>query len=146
MKGGKLFKLLATLSQAEFKALKKVVASPIYNTNERMMVLYNALKRQYPKFNSTQKGKKSSLRKVFPDEPFNNYKIHRLFTQMTQLLEEYLLLLDQRNNDTERKKRLIQIYTQRNSKAFFDNETGQLSEELANSPYQDLEYYEAQSF
>lgn len=146
MKGGKLFELLKALSRQEFKDLKKVVSSPIYNTNDRMGVLYEALKTDYPNFNPDQPYKEKLFALAFPDEPFNNYKIHRLFTQMTQLVEEYLLLLEMRANQTERKKRLIHVYEKRHLKAFFDQETRELSQILAARTDKDLEYYQEQIF
>ena len=144
MKGGKLFELLKSLSKAEFKDLKKVVCSPIYNTNERMLLLYEALKLQFPDFDTSEKGKEKLFAKVFSEESFNNYKIHRLFTQMTQVLEEYLLLLEHRENTIERKKSLVNIYSKRNLKAFFDREIKLWSAELSTNPFQDLEYYQQQ--
>lgn len=144
MKGGKLFELLKSLSKTEFKDFKKVVCSPIYNTNERMLLLYEALKPQFPHFDISGLGKEKLFAKAFPGESFNNYKIHRLFTQMTQVLEEYLILLEHRSNTIERKKKLVQIYSKRNLKAFFDREVKLWSEELSASPFGDIEYYQQQ--
>lgn len=146
MKGGKLFILLKALSRQEFKDLKKVVCSPIYNTNERMLFLYEALKPLYPNFGYVQKEKERLFETVFPGEPFNNYKIHRLFTQMTQVVEEYLLLIELRKNKTHRQKNLLSIYKQRNLNAFFEKECRDLSKKLEKAPSRDMRYYETQVY
>ncbi len=144
MKEGKLFQILGSLNSEEFKGLKKMVVSPIYNTNKTVEALFEQLRNQYPKFDTTQKGKEKLFKKVWPGIAFNNYKIHRLFTQMTQLIEEYLLLLEQRENRFERKKRLMTIYGKRNLIPFFEKEAKGLKNELDDFPFRDLEYYQDQ--
>ena len=144
MKGGKLFELLKTLSREEFKGLKKMVASPVYNTNETLGVLLKFLQSQFPDFDTTPKGKEKLFKKIWPGVDFNNYKIHRLFTQMTHLVEEYLLLLEQRQSDFDRKKRLMRIYEKRNLLTFFEKEARDLKKGLDVFPFRDLEYYKDQ--
>ena len=141
MREGKLFVLLKNLSPQEFKEFKKVVHSPIYNTNPRMHQLYGLLKEKYPNFIYSEAEKERLFQVVFPNEPFNNYKIHRLFTQMTQVLEEYLLLLNQRNRPLERKKKLVQIYNERGADAFFQSSAKQWKKELEACSYHNMEYY-----
>lgn len=144
MKGRKLFELLKSLSQEEWKEFKKMLQSPIYNTNDRLLLLYQALKPKYPNFDASQKEKERLFHKVYPGEPFNNYKIHRLFTLMTQVLESYLLLLADRANELEYKQKLLNIYRQRNLPAFFEQGAKQLTKQLDHYPYHDMEYHLAQ--
>lgn len=144
MKGGKLFQLLKSLSPAEFKGLKKMVVSPIYNTNPTLGVLLGLLQPQYPDFDSSPRGKEKLFKRIWQDTSYDAYKLHRLFTQMTQLVEAYLLLLDQRQNDFDRKKRLMRIYGKRNLLSFFKKEAKNLREELDIFPFRDLEYYQDQ--
>lgn len=144
MKGGKLFALLSSLSPEEWKGFKKMLQSPIYNTNDRLLLLYQALKTKYPHFDNSLKEKERLFQKAYPGESFNNYKIHRLFTLMTQVLEAYLLLLADRDNERARQQRLLNIYRQRNLPAFFEQEARRLNKVLAHSPVHDMEYHLAQ--
>ena len=64
-----------------------MLESPIYNTNDRLLLLYQALKPKFPDFDTSQKEKERLFHKTISmREPFNNYKIHRLFTLMTQVV------------------------------------------------------------
>lgn len=143
MKGGKLFVLLESLSPAEFKELKKVVTSPIYNTNERMLTLYSALKKSYPHFDSSSKGKEKLFISVFPGEVYSNHKIHRLMTDMTKVVEEYLFLLDQRKDKLNALQHMLPIYQKRKLNRHFKQcaeKIEALLHQIAPS-YRDTDYY-----
>ena len=144
MKGGKLFQLLLNLKPEEWKGLKKMVVSPVYNTNKTVGILLAELEKQKPDFDPSQKGKELLFKKIWPGKTFNNYKIHRLYTQLTQLVEEYFLLVDQRQHSVERKRRLMTIYSKRNLLPFFEKEAKDLTKELNAFPFRDLEYYRDQ--
>lgn len=144
MKNGKLFILLKALKPEEWKGLRKMVDSPIYNTNKTLITLFNQLRSQRGDFDSSQKGKEQLFKRIWPGKSFDNYKIHRLFTQMTQVVEEYFLLLEQRGNELERKKRLLNIYGKRNLISFFERAAKDLKTELDVFPFRDLEYYQDQ--
>ncbi len=146
MKGGKLFILLQSLSREEFKGFRKVLQSPIYNTNERLLCLYEQLLRPYPDFDASEKAKKKLFEKIWPKEKFDAYKMHRLFSQMSQLVEAYLVLLELRNNKVEQKKALIRALGQRNLLPLFEQEGTLFQKTLMASPHRDLEHYEQQIF
>lgn len=146
MKTGKLFYLLKQLNPEEFKGLKKAVYSPFFNTNERLHLLYDALRVSYPQFENTEKYRKKLFKKVFPGESFNPQKQHMLFTAFCKVIEEYLVFSNLRKEDLELKKQKIRLYAKRQMHPSFEKETKALARELKTAPYRDLEYYEAQLF
>ena len=91
VKGVKLFLILKGLSGHEIKELKKAVQSPLYNTNERLICLYEVLKKQHPIFPNTTTFKEKIFRRIFPTEAFNDQKLRRAFSQLREVTEQFLI-------------------------------------------------------
>lgn len=146
MKGGKIFELLKTFSKKEFKDLKNAVNSPLFTSNERVYQLYEVLKSQHPHFDLTEKNLQKIFKSLFPNEPYNYFKLHRLFGELRQLTEDYLIYKEQQRNALDRQKKLLLIYHNRNLPNFFEATAKQLDKSLNSTPFRDLEHYANQIF
>lgn len=118
----KIFQLLTALSNVELKLLRKAVQSPLYNTNPMVVRLFEVLRPKHPTFDDSLVARQKLFKKLFPKEPYNDYKLRWHFTELTKVIEKLLLYIAQENDSVERHKKLIEIYLSRKlNKLFFKN-------------------------
>lgn len=146
MKKGKLFFLLKQLSSEEFKDLKKVIHSPFFNGNRRLYDLYEALTYKHPNYVDTEKYRQRLYQKAYPGEEYSVERLRQLFSALSRVIEEYLLILNIRTDPRELRRQRIKLYANRQMQSYFEKETKALAAELEASLHRDMEYYEAQIF
>ncbi len=140
MQKTKLIQLLKTLSVEEFRRFKKFIQSPYYNSNPKLLALYNYLSRYHPSFEAPRLTKEHAFHKVFSNESFSAAKFHKLTFHMVQIAEEYLIHLEHQDL-RKRRKILTKIYGKRNLYPLFEKETKKLLSELSSNNYRDQEYF-----
>ncbi len=118
----KIFELFACLSNEELKLLRKAVISPLYNTNQKVVRLFEILRPLHPYFDDSVKSRKKLFKKLFPKEAYNDYKLRWHFTELTKVIEQLLLYIGQEADEFERQKRLSEMYRQRDLYTFFNKE------------------------
>ena len=101
MKGVKLFLILGGLTNTEIRDLKKVIQSPLYNTNRRLIYLYEALRKYHPNFPNTLAFKKKLFGKAFPSEAYDDQKLRRTFSQLREVTEQFLIYQQLNKNKFE---------------------------------------------
>ena len=121
--------------------MRKMFQSPIYTTNPHHLKLYDYIRQFYPMFDSPRLKHETVFEKVYQGQPFNEKKLWDLVTGFTRLTEEYLILLDNRQNAFQCKRQLTRIYGQRNLFGFFEKNTKGLLADLEASPYRGMNYY-----
>lgn len=126
----KLFQLLTALSKEELKLLKKAVSSPIYNTNQKVVRLFDILRPLHPHFDVSAKGLPKIYKKLFPKEVYKESKLQWHFTSLTKVVEHLLLHIAQEKKPLKRKERLIETYRERNLDDLFFRGNKNLLEEL----------------
>lgn len=126
----KIFKLFACLSKEELKILRKAVISPIYNTNQKVVRLFEILRPLHPNFDDSVKARKKIFKKIFPEEAYNDYKLRWHFTELTKVMEQLLLYIGQETDEFERQKRLAEIYRKRDLYPQFTKENTALLNQL----------------
>ena len=62
----KIFQLFACLSQGELKLLRKAVLSPLYNTNQKVVRLFEILRPLHPHFDDSVNARKKIFKKLIP--------------------------------------------------------------------------------
>ena len=141
MKGIKLYHQLSGLSKEEIKHLHKAVTSPIFNTNPTTTLLFKRLKYQHPNFDTSPKGRRKLYKKVFPNDIFNDQKLRRLFTNLSQIIEKFLLIQSLEDNENRRQQMLIEIYEKRSMVPLFEQEVRSLNEKQLNQDIKDADWY-----
>ncbi len=109
----KLFDLFSALSKEELRELKKAIQSPFLNGNKRMMSLFEVLRKHHPNFTNEQRFREKIFQKVFPEKSFDDFALRRIFTEMTQIIEEFLLIQYFRKNDLKKHEQLLNIFHKR---------------------------------
>lgn len=141
MKGGKIFYLLKLLTPEEFKGLKKAICSPLLNTNERLLFLYEALRPAYPDYDNSEKYQKKIFKKVFQKEPYHYGKLHKLFSAFCRVLEEYLLFLEIQKEGPTRQKIALQLYGNRQMNDYLEQQKERILHRLKKQPFQDAAFW-----
>lgn len=141
MNNTKLIKILKVLSAEEFKRLRKTVQSPLFTTSPNIFKLYQALRPFFPDFDHSNLNKFNVYAKVFATKPYKDGKMRKLMTEMTQIVEEFLIFLELEQQKFQRQELLTRIYGKRNLYSFFEKQTFQLINELESLPYRDANYY-----
>jgi len=67
----KLAKLFASLNKNEMKQLRKAIDSPLFNTNPRVIKLFEVLRSAHPLLNNEPRTRKKIFKKVFPKAKYD---------------------------------------------------------------------------
>lgn len=145
MKGKKLFHLLSSLSEEEYKLLHKAVRSPIWNTNEHLHTLYLQLKPFHPNFHLSEKHYHKIYDKIFKQQAYDDYKLRRLFSEFTKVIEHFLVYLETQDDKQGRQKQrlLLRALGRRNVYSYFERNTLQVLEEVKEEPFLDVEHFQS---
>ncbi|MCB0566848.1 MAG: hypothetical protein KDD01_20970 [Phaeodactylibacter sp.] len=141
MKGKKLFILLSALDAEEFTLLGRAVRSPLMNTNQRVVALYEYFQSFYPLLEGPELEGEVLFSCLFPDEAYNDYKLRRLISSLSQLVEQFLVYLEAKREEQEAPLLLIRALGRRNLHNYFEKKSMEVLDTLDNSPYRDLDYY-----
>lgn len=112
----KLIILLKSLNKDEFRRLGKFLNSPFYNYSNPPILLYDALKKHYPTFDSPKLTQQNIWNKVYPREAFQTNKFWQLASKLTRLVEQFLIAMELEKRPREKQKLLIQALAPRNKK------------------------------
>lgn len=137
----KVFQLLAALSTSDMKLLRKAVLSPLFNTNQTVVRLFEILRPRHPHFDESLKARQKLFAKLFPNEEYYDYKLRRLFTDLVDVIENLLIHLDLQKQQTERKKKLIDAYRSRNLYHLFEKETNNLLATMEETPFASANFH-----
>lgn len=126
----KLAKLFASLTKEEIKHLRKAIDSPLFNTNPRVVKLFNVLRPSHPKLKNDSTTRKKIFKKVFPKTIFSDQKLRKLYSEFTKVIERFLIYQTVEKNDLERQKTLADIYQARGLNQLFNRTTNRLLQQL----------------
>ncbi len=87
----KLIKLMQVLTSKELLELEKQLAVPFYHANEDVLKLFAKLCKYHPSFDHPKLSKAQLYAKVYGKAPYHDGKMRKLMTQLTQLIEQYLV-------------------------------------------------------
>ncbi len=141
MKGRKLLKLLQSLKEGEFQELSKAVNAPLLNTNERVGNLYDHLCSFFPKLEDAFSDEQALFAALFPGEPFDDYKLRRLLSAFTQVVESFLAMVEVKSDPETEAKLARSAYSRRNLYELFEKKAMSGLRALQDSPYRDADYY-----
>lgn len=134
-----LFDLLRTFSKKEMKELEDFVNSPFFNKNEKVIKLYNVIKKAYPDFDHQSLEKEKVYSKIFPGEEYNDSRMRQLVFALCNLSEEFAAYIY--NKEThEYKLGLLGTLMNRGVGRSFEKNLKEISQAL-DGLSQDEEYY-----
>lgn len=94
----KCIALMKSLTTWEFKGLEQFIHSGYHNPNPQVIQLFNLIKPHYPQFESELPNYEKLSRLVFSKNKSNVPKLRHLLTDLTRIIERYLMQLEQEDN------------------------------------------------
>ncbi|HNR19004.1 MAG TPA: hypothetical protein PKN75_01960 [Bacteroidia bacterium] len=141
MQHTKLIVLLKSLTTWELKAFEKLVRSPFYNVNENVDELYFIIKKFAPAYIDDELNLEHISKLLFKSKKAQLTKLRYVMTDLTRLLEKFLVMLSlEKNNNTE-KKLLLNMLNERNADKFFQIHLTESTIQQKLKPL-DMQFYE----
>jgi len=97
----KLIKLLRNFDKKELIQLGNFLESPFFfpgRKEERLIILYNYLKRFHPLFEHKKLAKEKVFEVVFPEKPYKEKQLQQLMTRFNKALERFIVQTYQSQN------------------------------------------------
>ncbi len=142
MRKSKLFTLLSLLSEEEYKRFGRFIRSPYYGYNPHLSPLYKYISKYFPNLDSTKLNRELVFKKIFVGEAFDWNKLRKLMSALTQLTEEFLIVLELEKTPFQKRKWLAQALSNRGEFVMFDKETKHLLHKLEERPHRDINYFQ----
>ncbi|MFK7774244.1 MAG: hypothetical protein AB8F94_19000 [Saprospiraceae bacterium] len=142
MHNSKLLKLLKILNATELKRLHQFLKSPFFNKNLHLLKLYQILRVWYPDFNSPKLEREKVFKKLFPDRAYDYQKLLNLMSDFTNLLKQYLQILQLEKEKQVQDELLIKAYSKR-SGAYdaFVKQIEKTKKELDIQPFRNADFF-----
>jgi len=142
MRKSKLIDRLRLLERDELRDFTKFLESPYYNTNEKVIRLFEDLKAYYPVFESEDLEREQVARRLFPEWTNNTYKkLSHVMSDLSQLLDRFFVIRVMEKDNLEYYQSLLQAYKQRSGDWFFSQTANELERYLAKTPERNTNYY-----
>lgn len=91
MAENKLFLLLKSLSIKELKEFDALLRSPYFNTNKKLVEIFQHLKKAHPDFKKFD-NKEALYQKIHPGKKFRDLHFRQYFSALTSLAEQFLAI------------------------------------------------------
>ena len=140
MKETKLYYLLQHLTKTELKELGKAVSSPLFNTNPTVKLLFELLKKHHPHFEITSAVRIKTFHRLFPNQPYKDQKLRRLFSGLSKVVEQFYIHLELKQEAYKKKKLLSEAFGRRNMYKLFYKQSNELLDEN-DGQTQDADFY-----
>ena len=138
----KLTKTLSLLSKRELRLFRRFLKSPYFNNSKNVLELYNYLQKLYPNFESPLLRKEIIHDKLFPGTQYNKKKIIDLMSDLTLLVNDFLINNHLKEDRQLRQKLLVKSYQKRRGlDELHEGVANRLLSDLERSKIKNLEYY-----
>lgn len=87
----KLLSILRTFRRKDLRLFGKFISSPYFNRHAQVLEFYRYVVRFHPDFSESSLTKEKLFEKFFKNKKYDDKKIRYLFTDLTRLLEKYLV-------------------------------------------------------
>lgn len=120
----------------------KFVRSPFYNESEKMIKLYDLIRKYYPEFNDINFTKENVYKELYGSGKYEDKKIRDRFSDMLKLAEEYLSILNFKKNKFMFKKCSLDELLDRDLHVHFEKKYKETKKILAERKLaEDEEYF-----
>lgn len=141
MEGSKLIALLQSIRSEEWRWLAKWVRSPYYNNNERVVDLFDHLRKYAPAFDAPKLDKEQVFAHLFPGQPYEDRRLRLIMFRLSELVEGFLVAQRLDRDQTAYQQLLQAELGARNQYDWFVRKNQELAEQLEQRPVRDEDYY-----
>ncbi len=111
----KLIKLMQVLTSKEVLDVERHLAAAFFNPTEDVLKLFSQISKFHPNFENPKLTKERLYTKLYGKQPYNDGKMRKLMTQLTQLIEQYLMQKELKNSEELQTKLLARSLGERNN-------------------------------
>lgn len=140
MRKSKLIDLIGSLDKKEIRDLGKWVTLRSKN-KPKLVQLFNLLKKHYPTFTSESLRKDAVYKKLFGGIPFDDRKFRTLLSDLSQLVEDFMMQVELANNSLEREYILLKAFEKRKLDKYFIRSIERVKANLKNGQTRDIDYF-----
>lgn len=141
MKNNKLTELLKIIAPKELKGLRKAILSPIFNTNNNLLIFFDKIIKYYPHFNLSEKDKKSLFSAVYPNEAYQDIKLRYLFSGLVKVVDHYIIYLQSNENAHSKERLKTDFFNNRKQFKHFAKGIEKQHELLDEMPMRNMNYW-----
>ncbi len=123
MKENKLYRLLKSLSDDEWKAFEKFTASPYFNMGRNYLPLLKYFKESVLKKKKVSPEPEEIYSLLYPGKKFNRSVVNTILSNFTKLTENFLVQTELDSSASQRKLALLKQLNQRNCDSLFEKES-----------------------
>ena len=145
MINSKLIEILKSFSLIEIKSLSVFISKQTEKKDTLPLRLLIILEKQYPEFIEKNISKEKIYNKVFSDKKFNENKLSKLMSELTKIIEDYIVHIKREENTADEKMNLLKFYFERNLDKYFiatSREVKQILDDLPFGTYQNFMKYQ----
>ncbi len=142
MHNSKLIQLLKTCSKEELQAFYKFAQSPYFNTNPKMAMMVDYVRKCGPTFSSKKLKRENVFAHVFPKEGFKEMKMQKYMSEMVGLLEtfwvqEYI----RKEKEIENELILAKVYRAKDKAHYWAKQVEAVEKKIKKASYLNVENY-----
>lgn len=141
MKTPQLITLFRALDDMEVKKFGQFLKSPYYNTTPKMLALYKYLKKTHPECPFEQRDKERLFGQLFKHETYNIKKMNNLTAALSRILQDFLLIQQNKSGTFLRDFNLFKIYSNRRLNDLSEKKLLTLKKALNNPDEYNMAYY-----
>lgn len=120
----------------------KFIHSPFHNESEKMIKLYNFIKKYFPEFNDKNFTKENIYHELYGDGEYEDKKIRDRCSDMLKLAEEYLAILELKSDPYSFRKFSLDQFSQRRLQVHFDHKYNEIEKVLkTRNTTEDIEFF-----
>lgn len=140
MRKSKLIDLIRSLDKREMRDFGKSLTLKAKN-KPKLVQLFNLLKKHYPLLTSESLKKDTVYNKLFDKKPFDDRKFRTLLSDLTQLVEEFIMHAELANNSLEREYILLKAFEKRQLDKYFIRNIDRVKAKLKEEQIRDIDYF-----
>jgi hypothetical protein len=110
MHSGKLLSLLKTFTKKELRRCGEFVRSPYFNKNEKAIALFSLVEPFAPDFDDELLLKENVFKRIFPGEDFVEQKVRDVMSELTDVVENFIITKESETDEIQRKLHLSHYY------------------------------------
>ncbi len=137
----KLFDVLCTLDENEYRRFGEFVASPFFNKSRVLIKLHSVYGKFHPIFKGENFTKEDIFKKLQPGKRYNEAVLRNYNSDMLALAEKFLSQLNINRSSQNHYKHLLNELNIRNIHSLFESNYKAALAELESSPRRDTSYH-----
>lgn len=133
--------ILKTFTNKELKRLGEYIVSPFFNKNQRIIDLFLLLKKYHPSYDGLGLQREKIFKKLFGRIKYEEQKLRYLMSDLTKLIEGFLIHEHNTQNQHTNSLSLLSVYTDRKLEKYFQTSLQNYQNQLAKNSIKNIEYF-----